>query len=208
MKASTPAKAQQMSAYVPSAQEERAADRVRQRLANSCPSPKFKVEHTGPASVSLTPDHPNGACATLLLADALGTTNGTFANGLLNQLVNVARTGKQLTADELNFALAAVRGIGPKDETEALLATQMVAIHNATVAAARRLAHVETLAQQDSASNMLNKLARTFAGQVETLKKYRSTGEQSIKVQHVTVADGGQAVIGNVSKGGGAHGKN
>jgi anion-transporting ArsA/GET3 family ATPase len=76
------------------------------------------------------------------------------------------------------------------------------------VSAARRLAHVETLTQQDSASNMLNKLARTFAGQVETLKKYRSTGEQNIKVQHVNVADGGQAVIGNVSTGGGAHGKN
>jgi hypothetical protein len=206
--ASAPTKGQQIAAYVPSAPEERAADRVRQRLASSCPSPKFKVEHTGPANVTLTPDHPNGACATLLLADALGTTNGTFANGLLNQLVNVARTGKQLTADELNFALAAVRGIGPRDETEALLATQMVAIHNATVSAARRLAHVETLTQQEGASTMLNKLARTFAGQVETLKKYRSTGEQNIKVQHVTVADGGQAVIGNVSTGGGARGKN
>jgi hypothetical protein len=39
---------------------------------------------------------------------------------------------------------------------------------------------------------MLNKLARTFAVQVEALKKYRSTGEQSIRVQHVTVNDGGQ----------------
>jgi hypothetical protein len=208
MNASTPAKRQPIAAYVPSAPEERVADRVRQKLANSCPSPKFKVEHTGPGTVDLKPDHPNDACATLLLADALGTTNGTFATGLLNNLVNVSRTGKQLTADELNFALAAVRGIGPRDETEALLATQMVAIHSATITAARRLAHVETLAQQDSASTMRNKLARTFAGQVETLKKYRSTGEQNIKVQHVNVADGGQAVIGNVNAGGGVRGKN
>jgi hypothetical protein len=47
---------------------------------------------------------------------------------------------------------------------------------------------------------MLNKLARTFASQVEALKKYRSAGEQTIKVQHVTVNDGGQAIVGNVSQ--------
>ena len=76
------------------------------------------------------------------------------------------------------------------------------------MAAARRLSHVETIAQQDSASTMLNKLARTFASQVEALKKYRSGGEQTIKVQHVTVNEGGQAIVGNVSQGGGGTGKN
>ena len=50
---------------------------------------------------------------------------------------------------------------------------------------------------------MLNKLARTFASQVEALKKYRPAGEQTIKVQHVTVNDGGQAVVGTVTTGGG-----
>ena len=38
-----------------------------------------------------------------------------------------------------------MRGINPKDETEALLAAQMAAIHNATMAATRRLNHVETI---------------------------------------------------------------
>ena len=69
--------------------------------------------------------------------------------------------------------------------------------------AARRLAKVETIQQQDSASNMFNKCARTFAVQVEALKKYRSTGEQSIKVQHVTVNDGGQAVVTSTMQTGG-----
>src|SRR5262245_44487000 len=98
--------------------------------------------------------------------------------------------------------LSVVRGINPRDETEALLATQMAAIRNATMVAARRLNHVETIPQQDSASTMLNKLARTFAAQVEALKKYRLAGEQTIKVQHVTVNDGGQAIVGNVNRGG------
>jgi hypothetical protein len=104
--------------------------------------------------------------------------------------------------------LSVVRGINPRDETEALLAAQMAAIHNATMVAARRLNHIETIPQQDSASTMLNKLARTFATQVEALKKYRSGGEQTIKVQHVTVNEGGQAIVGNVSQGGGGTSKN
>ena len=53
--------------------------------------------------------------------------------------------------------------------------------------------------QQDSAQTALNKLARTFAAQVEALKRYRSSGEQKMTVQHVHVAEGGQAIVGNVS---------
>jgi hypothetical protein len=44
-----------------------------------------------------------------------------------------------------------------------------------------------------------NKLTRTFASQVEALKRYRSGGEQKMTVQHVHVAEGGQAIVGNVN---------
>ena len=60
-----------------------------------------------------------------------------------------------------------------------------------------------TLHQQDSAERALNKLARTFASQVEALKRYRTGGEQKVTVQHVTVSDNAQAIVGNVSAGGG-----
>ena len=46
----------------------------------------------------------------------------------------------------------------------------------------------------------LNKLARTFAMQVEPLKRYRTGGEQKVTVQHVSVGDGGQAIVGNVTQ--------
>jgi hypothetical protein len=60
-----------------------------------------------------------------------------------------------------------------------------------------------TLAQQDSAERTYNKLARTFASQVEALKRYRSAGEQTVRVEHVTVNEGGQAIVGNVAQGAG-----
>ena len=34
---------------------------------------------------------------------------------------------------------------------------------------------------------------------MEGLKRYRTGGEQKVTVQHVTVNEGGQAVVGNVS---------
>ena len=37
-----------------------------------------------------------------------------------------------------------------------------------------------------AAERALNKLARTFATLVETLKKYRTGGEQRVTVQHVS----------------------
>jgi hypothetical protein len=85
---------------------------------------------------------------------------------------------------------------------EALLAAQMAAVHNATMTFARRLAHVDNIQQQDSAERAFNKLARTFAAQLEALKRYRSAGEQTVRVEHVTVNEGGQAIVGNVSHGG------
>ena len=69
----------------------------------------------------------------------------------------------------------------------------------ASMAFARRLAHVENIHQQDSAERAFNKLTRTFAAQVEALKRYRSGGEQKVIVQHVNVGEGGQAFVGNVS---------
>ena len=62
-----------------------------------------------------------------------------------------------------------------------MLATQMAAVHQSTMMMARRLNHVETIPQQDAAERALNKLARTFATQVQTLKKYRSKGEQVVR---------------------------
>ena len=63
----------------------------------------------------------------------------------------------------------------------------------------RRLAHVESIPQQDSAERAFNKLTRTFAAQMSALKEYRSNDEQKMTVQQVHVAEGGQAIVGNVS---------
>jgi hypothetical protein len=39
-----------------------------------------------------------------------------------------------------------------------------------------------------------------FATQVEVLRRLRNSGHRFVRVEHVHVNDGGQAVIGNVKK--------
>jgi hypothetical protein len=90
---------------------------------------------------------------------------------------------------------------------EAMLAAQMAAVHMATMTFARRLAHVDNIPQQDSAERAFNKLARTFTTQMDALKRYRTGGQQKVTVEHVTVNQGGQAIVGNVETGGWGNGK-
>jgi hypothetical protein len=77
----------------------------------------------------------------------------------------------------------------------------MAAVHMATMTLAGRLAQVENIPQQDSAERAFNKLTRTFATQMEALKRYRTGGEQKVTVQHVSVSEGGQAIVGNGIRG-------
>lgn len=160
-------------------------------------SPRIKVQvHDGAPKISL--DHPNALVGQIQLMDAIGTKNMDFYDGLIRQLADVGRQGKTPEEQGLNFMLAVVKGIDPKDQVEAMLAAQMAAVHNATMTFARRLVQVENIPQQDSAERAFNKLARTFAAQVEALKRYRSSGQQTVVVQHVNVGDGGKAIVGNV----------
>ena len=132
--------------------------------------------------------------------EALGTANSDFLNGLIHQLANVGFRGGEIDESSLNFLLAVINGIKPNDQLEAMLAAQMAVIHMATMTFARRFDRVETIPQQDSAERALNKLARTYIGQMEALKRYRTSGEQKVTVQHVSVSEGGQAIVGNVTQ--------
>jgi hypothetical protein len=186
---------------VPSDPECAALSAYMARRDNKAPMARMRVDsRSGVTNLSF--DHASQAIGLALLADVFGTGSSHFVSGLLGQLANASRTGAAITSSELDFMLTVVRGIGPRDETEALLAAQMAAIHNATMSAARRLNHAETTAQQDSTSSAFNKLARTFAAQLEALKRYRSGNEATVKTQNVTVNDGGQAIVGNVQHGG------
>ena len=50
--------------------------------------------------------------------------------------------------------------------------------------------------------NAAARLLRAYATQVEALRRWRNGGSQVVRVEHVHVNEGGQALIGNVRKDG------
>lgn len=189
--------------YTPTQREREALKASGTRWAGAKLAPRVKVTDIAGAS-QIGVDHPDRVVGQMLLMDALGTVDIDFFDGLLRQLANAASQGKKVDESALNFMLSMVQGIKPTDQVEVMLAAQMAAVHNAMMTFARRLNYVENIPQQDSAERAFNKLARTFAAQVEALKRYRTGGEQRVIVQHVTVCDGGQAVVGAVNHAGGS----
>ena len=145
-------------------------------------------------------DHPDATVGEALLAAALGTTDLDFVKGLVRQIAAAAAPDRQLDEAKLNFVLAVVKNVKPRDELEAMLATQMAAVHLAIMRLAQQLAQVDSAPERDSLSSAFNKCARTFASQLEALKRHRASGEQKVTMQHVSVNEGGQAIVGNVSQ--------
>lgn len=176
---------------------------VKTYAARRKPAPGIKVSSDGKGVCSVAIDHPDQKLGATLLAAAVGDPDGLFMPALVTGLANATANKGKVDEAQVNFALSVAKGIEPRDPLEAMLAVQMAATHNAIMTFARRLNHVDNIPQQDSAERALNKLARTFTTQLEALKKYRSVGDQTVRVEHVTVNEGGQAIVGNVATGGG-----
>ena len=132
-----------------------------------------------------------------------GAGNVTVGTAIINQLVTVGSHRRAHDVETTNFALGFIDAMQPRDAAETVLLAQMALTHQAAMMLARRLNHIDTLAQQDGAERAFNKLLRSYAAQMETLKRYRSKGQQVVRVERVTVESGAQAVVGTVNHGGG-----
>ena len=109
------------------------------------------------------------------------------------------------TDEQYQAALAAMMGIAPRDEIEGMLAAQMVATHSAAMECYRRsMLDNQTFEGRRENLNQANKLVRSFATLMEALNRHRGKGQQRVTVEHVHVHEGGQAIVGNVTPGGGA----
>ncbi|WAJ28939.1 hypothetical protein [Antarcticirhabdus aurantiaca] len=99
-------------------------------------------------------------------------------------------------------AAGAMANIAPTDALEGMLAAQMVATHNAAMECFRR-AMIEGQTFQGREQNLAHasKLTRSYATLVQALDKHRGKGQQTVRVEHVHVHAGGQAIVGPVTHG-------
>lgn len=134
----------------------------------------------------------------------------TLTDYFLPQLLNLwgASSAKHDPSSIINRIIPLMRAIGPKDELEGMLACQMLGTHHLAMKMMARAMHPgQTDDMVNSNVNRATKLQRTFIAHMEALNRHRGKGKQSITVRHVTVNDGGQAIVGSVSQSGGGGGK-
>jgi len=143
--------------------------------------------------------------AIVTLAKTTGTVHPNLSERLLAQatLASTSSEDAENLGKTFNVVLAALLDIEPRDGLEGLLASQMVACHNQSMTLLQKALISKYVSQTETYLGLANKLMRTFAAQMETLKKYRSGGQQKVIVEHVHVNKGGQAIVGAVNQGGG-----
>ena len=134
------------------------------------------------------------------LKNAFGTPSSAFVVASLNQLIAAARLpGSGISEIAVNASLAFIEGAKPQGEVECALVIQMACTHSAAMAVLNRLGGGHggdrSVAAMASAAA---RLLRAYATQVEALRRLRNGGSQIVRVEHVHVNEGGQAVIGNV----------
>jgi hypothetical protein len=134
------------------------------------------------------------------LKGALGTASSAFVRATLDQLVAAARLpGSGISENAVNASLAFIEAAKPRDEIESALAIQMACTHVATMAVLWRVGGAHggdrQVARMASAAS---KLLHAYTTQVEVWRRLRNGGSQYVRVEHVHVNEGGQAVIGNL----------
>jgi hypothetical protein len=142
-----------------------------------------------------------------------GSKSAFVACYAANQVLGTIWRGSKEDADTKQIrdsaTLSRVSGIGPRDVIEAMLATQMVATHEAAMECFRRAVLPEqTFAGREMGLRYGDRLVRSFAALTDTLNRHRGKGQQVVRVEHVTVEAGGQAIVGAVTQGGGGQNGN
>jgi hypothetical protein len=113
----------------------------------------------------------------------------------------------QPSFNALAMGVDAAESVGAGNSLEKMLAHQMAVAHEAAMRMIDRGLSYEhgRFGDQVEACRCLNTAARlisAFQDGLVTLQRLRTGGNQTVTVQHVNVAPGGQAVIGNVQSGG------
>lgn len=163
-----------------------------------------------PVSVKLRPDEEGGpyrlgaptddvAGWAVRINDAVGGASVSFGQTQLKHMTRVALAHPETAESATNSMLAAVEGVRPENEVEGMLAVQMATTHQAAMQALGKACQTNMPEVAETFGNLANKLMRTYTQQVETLAKLRRGGEQTVRVEHVHVYEGGQAIVGNVT---------
>jgi hypothetical protein len=165
------------------------------------PAARVKLRRITASSAKAYPPDGDANLWWARLKTVFGTNSSAFVDAALAQLMAAARlpcSGISETA--VNAALAMIEAAKPGNAIEGALAVQAACTHTAAMAVLARLGGGHGSERRVAAlGSAAGRLLRAYALQVETLRRLRRGGDQHIRVEHVHVHAGGQAIVGAVS---------
>jgi len=168
----------------------------------------FKLQNKNNNEVHISPVDSDTELIKAKMFRAFGTSSEELQNYFMNQIWQVFKECSSSTEGDKLVALCCMgvtilQELRPRDVIEGMLITQMIGVHNMAIETLRRaMIPNQTFEGTEANVHQSTKLLRTFTQQMDTLKNYRQKGQQRVTVEHVNVNNGGQAIVGSVTKGG------
>ncbi len=195
------------------AQEPRAITKMKQRQTPSQDIFKLVKDQSSGRNVAVEPafaqellprdahdDFQARVCA------ATGASDDQVGLALLTKLTDAVTPSSETfekTVDRLNTLAKTMTAMEPQDEFEGQLVAQLVTLQEQAITWLGRAMRTDNVNFSGVYLNGASKLLARHHEALGVLMKYRRGGEQRVHVEHVHVHGGGQAIVGNVSAGGG-----
>ena len=117
-----------------------------------------------------------------------GSQSDDWNDILANQTVQalcLKRSDPSTRYEQYSATVAALAGVGPKDEIEGMMAAQLIAAHSAAMECYRR-GMLSEQSFEGSRENLAqaSKASRTFTTLLEALNRHRGKGQQHVTVEH------------------------
>jgi hypothetical protein len=154
-------------------------------------------------NVTKAVDAPYELPSGMAMREAFETDETALTNRKIQEITALLWHGEDATKEDITVRLVRAveqfESLAPADGAEGMLALQMVATHDAALECLRRAAlPTQTFAGRDMALKHAHKLMSLYTQQLAALNKHRGKGQQKVTVEHVNVAAGGQAIVGNI----------
>ena len=167
------------------------------------------VPASSASAITRSPDHQAaGDRFKSGLSAAFGCKTSETALALLGQVMALDHPTTKMEPERINTirmnAIAMLGEMQPTTATEAMLAAQMVGTHRAAMMFLKNATKPDdSFDSRDRNVLRAMRLMRLFTEQVAAMSKLKGkSGQQRVVVEHVTVAAGGQAIVGAVMPGG------
>jgi hypothetical protein len=165
----------------------------KQELSNAAKraAPEFRISEEGKVTVAIQHEDQ--------IRELYGVKTNNAADGIFTSAMHALGENAGIYRD---LMASMAEEMEPTDPLEAMLLSQMTATHIAMTLLSKRTIDADNPQLREGYERSMTRLSRTFIAQMDALKKYRAKAQQTVRVERVTVNEGGQAIVGSVSHGG------